>query len=121
MKHKKINLPEKFDLFQDYWNPRIIAQLNGQDIRLAKLKGELIWHSHEDEDELFYVIKGKLKMCLESKDEIIEEGEMLIIPRGTKHKPVAEEECWVILFEPSDTKHTGDSHCEQTKSKFEHI
>jgi len=118
---KAINLLEKYDLFNDYWNPRVVAEFNGQQIKLVKVKGEIIWHTHKHEDELFYVIKGKLKICLENTEEIINEGEMFIVPRGLKHKPIALEECWLVLFEPSETKHTGDQHCDQTISEFKWI
>jgi len=116
-----VNLKEKYDLFHDYWNPRIIAELNGQQIKLVKVKGELIWHTHEHEDEMFYVIKGELKICFENSEKTIKEGEMFVVPNGIKHKPIAQEECWVVLFEPSGTKHTGDQHCKQTVSKFKWI
>nr|WP_299217545.1 cupin domain-containing protein [uncultured Aquimarina sp.] len=118
---KTIHLKEKYDLFQDYWNPRIVAELNGQQIKVVKVKGELVYHTHEHEDELFYVIKGSLKICFENSEKTITEGEMLVVPRGIKHKPIAQEECWLVLFEPSEIKHTGDKNCEQTVSKFKWI
>ncbi|MDF1694569.1 MAG: cupin domain-containing protein [Saprospiraceae bacterium] len=118
---QKINLIEKFNLISEYWSPRIITELNGQQIRLAKVKGELIWHSHEREDEMFYVLKGKIKLLLEDQEVIINEGEVFVVPRGVKHKPIAEEECWVVLFEPAETKHTGDQFCEQTITNFNWI
>nr|WP_298541208.1 cupin domain-containing protein [uncultured Aquimarina sp.] len=118
---KTFHLKEKYDLFQDYWNPRIVAELNGQQIKVVKVKGELVYHTHEHEDELFYVIKGSIKICFENSEKTIKEGEMLIVPRGIKHKPIAQEECWLVLFEPSEIKHTGDTYCEQTVSKFKWI
>ena len=118
---KTVNLKEKYDLFHDYWNPRIVAELNGQQVKLVKVKGELIWHTHEHEDELFYVIKGKLKICFAASENTIQEGEMFIVPKGMKHKPIARDECWLVLIEPSETKHTGDQHCERTVSKFKWI
>jgi len=118
---KTINLLQKYDLFDDYWNPRIVAELNGQQIKLVKVKGELIYHTHEHEDELFYVIKGQLKICLEYSEITIKEGEMFIVPKGIKHKPIAQNECWLVLFEPSITKHTGNQYCEQTVSEFKWI
>ncbi|MBC8756207.1 cupin domain-containing protein [Kordia sp. YSTF-M3] len=118
---KAVNLKEKYDLFHDYWNPRIVAELNGQHVKVVKVKGELIWHRHEHEDELFYVIKGKLKICFENSEKTINEGELFVVPKGITHKPIAQEECWLVLFEPSGTKHTGDQKCEQTVSKFEWI
>lgn len=118
---KAINLIEKYNVFNDYWNPRVIAELNEQQIKLVKVKGELIWHTHEHEDELFYIIKGSLKLCFVDDEVTINEGEMFVVPKGAKHKPIALNECWVVLFEPSRTKHTGDEHCEQTVSNFKWI
>ncbi len=116
-----VNIKEKFTLFTEQWSPKIIGQLNGQDVKLAKLLGEFVWHDHKNEDELFYIIKGTLK--IEFRDKMIElqEGDMLIIPKGVEHKPIAKEEVWVLLFEPSNIKHTGDVEHELTKEKFEKI
>lgn len=116
-----INIADKFSLFQDHWSPKIIGELNGQDVKLAKVKGEFVWHDHKDEDELFFIIKGTLKLVF--RDRIIElnPGEMLIIPRGVEHKPIAEEEVWLMLFEPTSTKHTGDVVDALTVSKFDRI
>ena len=116
-----VNIKEKFTLFTEQWSPKIIGQLNGQDVKLAKLQGEFVWHDHKEEDELFYIIKGTLQ--IEFRDKMIElqEGDMLIIPKGVEHKPIAEEEVWVLLFEPSNIKHTGDVEHELTKEKFEKI
>lgn len=116
-----INLHEKFQTFSDHWSPKIIGALNGQEIRLAKLKGEFIWHDHKDEDELFFVVKGSLKMEFRDKTVVLNAGEMLIVPKGVEHKPVAEEEVWVLLFEPAQIKHTGDVQHELTKSRHEWI
>lgn len=118
---EKINIDNKFNLFQDHWNPRIIGELNGQHVKLAKLKGEFIWHSHENEDELFYVAKGILKMEFRDRTEILQQGEMIIVPRGVEHKPVAEEEVHVILFEPASTINTGEVENEKTRKKLEVI
>src|SRR6188768_2366545 len=109
-----VNLMEKFNLFNDLWSPKIIGELNGQEIKLAKVKGEFVWHHHRDEDELFFIIKGKLKIEFKHETVELEEGEMLIIPKGTEHKPIAEEEVWLMLFEPANTKHTGDVKHELT-------
>jgi len=103
-----VNIADKFSLFSEHWTPHIIGQLNGQDVKLAKLKGEFVWHDHEHEDEMFLVIKGNLKIEFEDRESLLHEGEMLIVPKGVKHRPVAEEEVWVMLFEPSAIKHTGD-------------
>lgn len=116
-----INISEKFKLFNEYWTPKKVGELNGQQILLAKLKGEFIWHTHEDEDELFIIIKGSLK--LEFRDKIMElkEGEMCIIPKGVEHKPIAENEVHVMLFEPLSIKHTGNIESEFTVKTFENI
>lgn len=109
----KINLQEKLSLINDHWNPRIAGELNGQQVKLVKFKGPFTWHHHEQEDELFMVIKGRFKMEYrdDSGDEQatwIEPGEIVIVPRGQEHRPVAEEECHVLLFEPATTLNTGN-------------
>lgn len=116
-----INILEKFELFNDYWTPKKVGELNGQQLLLAKLKGNFIWHAHDQEDELFIIIKGNLK--IEFKDKIVElkEGEMCIIPKGVEHKPIAENEVWVMLFEPLSIKHTGSIENELTVKIFENI
>ena len=116
-----LNIKSKFSRFNDQWSPKIIGQLNGQDVKLAKLEGEFVWHDHKDEDELFYIVKGTLIIEFRDKTETLEEGEMIIVPRGVEHKPIAEKEVWVLLFEPSNIKHTGDVQHELTKEKFEKI
>ncbi len=116
-----INVHEKFNLFQDHWSPKVIGSLNNQHVKLVKVHGELIWHSHEEEDELFFVIKGKLKLCFEGKNMIVKEGEMLIVPKQVRHKPIAEKECWLLLFEPAGIKHTGNEQCEYTKTHFDKL
>lgn len=117
----KVNLKEKLSQFQDHWNPRIAGELNGQQVKLAKLKGEFIWHHHEHEDELFLVIKGSLKMEYRDRTEIINEGEFIIVPSGVEHKPVAEEEVEVMLFEPASTLNTGNIENERTKKNLDLI
>jgi mannose-6-phosphate isomerase-like protein (cupin superfamily) len=116
-----INIQEKFNLFNEQWSPKIIGQLNGQDVKLTKLQGEFIWHDHKNEDELFYVLKGTLQIEFRDKICTLNEGEMLIIPSGVEHKPIAKEEVWVLLFEPSNIKHTGEVEHELTKETFEKI
>jgi mannose-6-phosphate isomerase-like protein (cupin superfamily) len=116
-----VNIKEKFTLFTEQWSPKIIGQLNGQDVKLAKLQGEFVWHDHKNEDELFYIIKGRLQIEFRDKMITLHEGDMLIIPKGVEHKPIAKEEVWVLLFEPSNIKHTGDVKHEFTKEKFEKI
>lgn len=112
----KVNIKEKFELFDDYWSPRIIAELNGQQVKLAKLKDDFVWHSHEHEDELFYVIKGTLIMEFKERKVIVNEGETIVVPKGVEHNPhtLNNEEVWVMLFEPKATKHTGDVKHEKT-------
>ena len=105
---EKVNVKEKLQLFTDYWNPRIVGELNGQHVKLTKLKGEFIWHHHENEDELFYVVQGSLRMELRESTVTINEGEFFIVPRGVEHKPVAAEETHVMLFEPASTLNTGN-------------
>ena len=116
-----INLKEKFALFNDHWSPKIIGELNGQEIKLAKVKGEFVWHNHAEEDELFFIIKGELK--IEFKDKVIKlaEGEMLIVPKGVEHRPIAEEEVLLVLFEPANIKHTGDVKHALTVEQYEKI
>ncbi|PKP17118.1 MAG: cupin domain-containing protein [Bacteroidetes bacterium HGW-Bacteroidetes-23] len=116
-----INLNQKFSLFNDHWNPKIIGELNGQSIKLAKVKGEFVWHNHQHEDELFFVIKGKLKIEFADKIVEINEGEMIIVPKGVEHKPIAEEEVLLMLFEPNTLKHTGEVKSELTVEKCERI
>jgi mannose-6-phosphate isomerase-like protein (cupin superfamily) len=103
-----INISEKLDQIDDYWHPRLVAELNGQHVRLAKLKGEFVWHQHDSEDEMFLVIRGHLKIALRDKTIVIGEGEFVVIPRGVEHKPIAEVEVHVMLFEPAETLNTGD-------------
>lgn len=118
---EKVNIKEKFGLFNEHWSPKVIGELNGQAVKIAKVKGEFVWHDHADEDELFLIIKGQLKLEFRDKTVVLNEGEMLIIPRGIEHKPIAEEECWLMLFEPIATKHTGDVKHELTVEKYERI
>ena len=116
-----IKLAEKFNLFNDHWSPKIVGELNGQEIKLAKVKGEFVWHNHQNEDELFFVIKGKLKIEFTDKTVEIKEGEMLIVPKGVEHKPIAEDEVLLMLFEPKDIKHTGEVNSELTVNTCERI
>ena len=106
---KKINLAEKFAQFTEHWSPKIVAELNGQHLKLAKFQGEFVWHSHENEDELFQVVRGSFRM--EFRDHTVElrEGEMIVVPRGVEHRPVAEKEVCVLLFEPASTVNTGNN------------
>lgn len=111
----KINLSAKFALFSDHWSPKTIGELNGQHIKLGKFQGEFIWHKHDKEDEAFFVMKGSFNMELRDKTIVLNEGDMLIVPKGVEHKPVAENEVWVMLFEPAGTLNTGNVFDEKTK------
>jgi len=102
-----IDLTEKFEAIDDRWNPRIIASLNGQDVKLAKIEGDFVWHTHEEEDELFYVVKGRLEMHFRKKTEVLLPGQIIVVPRGVEHKPLATEETWIMLFELQNIDHTG--------------
>ena len=120
-----INLREKLSLFHDYWNPRIVSELNGQYVKLVKFQGPFAWHHHENEDELFMVVNGRFRM--EYRDDTgekttwINEGEMIVVPRGVEHRPVADEECHVLLFEPVSTLNTGNVEHELTRRELSRI
>jgi mannose-6-phosphate isomerase-like protein (cupin superfamily) len=118
---EKVNLNQKFGLFNEYWSPKIAGELNGQQVKLAKLHGEFVWHKHDVEDELFFVTKGTLKMEFRDKTITIEENEFLIVPRGVEHRPVAIEEVWLMLFEPASTLNTGDTAIDLTKKELDWI
>ncbi len=118
---EKINLKHKLSLFTDHWNPYIIGELNGQHVKLAKLKGEFVWHHHDNEDELFLVLKGRLLMQLRDKDIWVEEGEMIIIPAKVEHRPVAPEEVHIMLFEPATTLNTGNVADSKTKTQLDRL
>jgi mannose-6-phosphate isomerase-like protein (cupin superfamily) len=118
---EKVSLAHKFSLFQDYWSPKIAGELNDSYVKLAKLKGEFVWHHHEVEDELFLVVKGKLLIKLRDQDIWLEEGEFVIIPRGVEHLPIAEGESQVLLLEPKSTLNTGDVQNERTVANLERI
>jgi mannose-6-phosphate isomerase-like protein (cupin superfamily) len=117
----KVNLLEKFGLFSEHWSPKIIGELNGQQVKLVKFKGEFVFHKHDNEDELFMVIKGKFKMEYRDKTVDVNEGEVLIVPGGVEHKPVADEEVWVLLFEPASTLNTGNIINGKTKTQLDKI
>jgi mannose-6-phosphate isomerase-like protein (cupin superfamily) len=118
---EKISLSAKLAQFADHWNPRLIGELNGQHVKLTKLKGAFIWHQHEHEDELFLVVNGRFRMEFRDRDIWLEAGEMLIVPRGVEHRPVAEEEASVLLFEPATTVNTGNVVDERTRHTLEKI
>src|SRR6476646_8954938 len=117
-----VNLAEKLSLFNEYWSPRIVGDLNDSHVKLVKVKGEFVWHSHEDEDELFLVVKGKLCIMLRDGDILLNEGEFAIIPKGVEHKPVADEEAHLLLLEPKTlTRNTGNIENELTAAEQPHI
>lgn len=111
---EKVNVAQKLTLFQEYWSPKIVGELNDSHVKLVKLKGEFVWHHHENEDELFLVLKGRLLIKLRDKDVWLDEGEFIIIPKGVEHKPVAAEEVHVMLLEPKSTVNTGNVRHEKT-------
>ena len=113
----KINIKEKFALFDERWSPKIVGELNGQHVKLVKLHGEFVWHHHEQEDELFLVLAGRLRMDFRDRRVWVEEGEFIIVPRGVEHRPVAEEEVHVMLFEPATTLNTGNVRNELTATE----
>ena len=121
----KINLAQKLSLINDHWNPRIAGELNGQLLKLVKFQGLFTWHHHENEDELFFVVKGRFRLDYREdghvREEWIEAGEMIIVPRGVEHRPFAEEECEVLLFEPASTLNTGNVEDEFTRKELEVI
>ncbi|WP_205669488.1 cupin domain-containing protein [Brevibacillus formosus] len=118
---EKVNVAEKFSLFHEYWSPKIAGEINDSYVKLAKLKGEFVWHQHENEDEMFLVVKGKLLIKFRDKDVWVNEGEFLIVPKGVEHMPVAEEEVHVLLLEPKTTLNTGDQVNEKTVTDLETI
>jgi mannose-6-phosphate isomerase-like protein (cupin superfamily) len=117
----KINLAEKFSLFTDHWSPKITGELNGQQVKLVKFKGEFVWHHHETEDELFLVVNGSFDMHFRDKVVTLNEGELNIVPHGIEHKPVAKEEVHVLLFEPATTLNTGNTENERTVKELHRI
>ena len=117
----KINIGDKLSLFKDHFNPRIIGELNGQHVKLAKFQGEFVWHKHDREDELFLVLEGEFKMEFRDKTVTIGKNEIIIVPRGVEHRPVAEKEVSILLFEPASTLNTGDIKSERTREKLEWI
>ena len=117
-KMEKVNISEKLSTFHDYFNPRIVGELNGQQVKLVKFRGEFIWHHHDNEDELFYVVKGSFDMHMRDKTITVSAGEFLIVPRGVEHKPVAKEEVEIMLFEPATTLNTGNIENELTRKNL---
>ena len=118
---EKVNLAQKFDLFNEYWSPRIAGELNDSYVKLAKLKGEFEWHHHENEDELFLVVKGHLTIRLHDQDVELDPGEFVVIPRCVEHMPVADEEVHVMLLEPKSTLNTGNVQSERTVADLKRV
>lgn len=118
---EKVNIAEKLALFQDYWKPRIVAELNGQQVKVVKLLGPFEWHHHEREDEMFLVVRGSLRLEFRERAVELQAGELLVVPRGVEHRPVAEGEVEVLLFEPASTLNTGNVHDERTVAEPERI
>ncbi len=117
----KINITEKFSGIHEYWKPYIASELNGQHVKLDKLKGEFVFHHHENEDEMFLVVKGRFRIEFRDKTVSLEEGEFIVVPRGIDHKPVADEECWILLFEPASTLNTGNIENEFTQHELDRV
>jgi mannose-6-phosphate isomerase-like protein (cupin superfamily) len=118
---EKVNIAEKLSLFDEHWSPKIVGELNGQHVKLVKLLGEFVRHHHDDEDELFLVVKGRFRMEYRDRLEWVEEGEFVVVPRGVEHRPVAEEEAHVMLFEPATTVNTGNATGEMTQETLDRI
>ncbi|HEX8651364.1 MAG TPA: cupin domain-containing protein [Pyrinomonadaceae bacterium] len=118
---RKVNLKESFDLFDDYWSPKIAGEINDSYVKLVKFQGDFVWHHHDAEDEMFLVVKGRLLIRFRDQDMWLDEGEMVIIPRGVEHQPVAQEEVHVLLFEPKSTLNTGNVQSERTLPELERL
>lgn len=118
---QKVNLADKFAKISEYWKPYIAGELNGQLVKLDKLKGEFIWHHHEQEDELFLCLRGRFRIEFRDQTIGLEAGEFLVVPRGVEHRPVADEEAWILLFEPASTVNTGNVENQMTLHELERI
>lgn len=122
MSPEKVNVEEKLSLFDEPWSPKVVGELNGQHVKLVRLRGPFVWHHHDEEDEMFLVVKGRFRMEFRDRSVWIEEGEFIVVPRGVEHRPVAEEEACVMLFEPASTLNTGNIRDEQlTAEELERI
>ncbi|MEX2157029.1 MAG: cupin domain-containing protein [Gemmatimonadales bacterium] len=121
MTSRTVNLAEMFSQFQELWSPKVVGEVNDSHVKLVKLKGEFVWHHHEREDELFLVVKGRLRLRLRDRDLVLGPGEFAIIPHGVEHLPVAEEETHVLLFEPQSTLNTGNVRNERTVAELDRL
>jgi mannose-6-phosphate isomerase-like protein (cupin superfamily) len=110
------NLLTAFDRVTEHWSPKVVGRVNDQLLKVAKIKGQLVWHAHDDEDELFHIVKGEMRIEFEQETVHLREGDFLTVPKGVRHNPVADEECWILLIEPASTKHTGDEMTPKTRS-----
>ncbi len=118
---EKVNVREKLQLFSDHWKPKVVGELNGQHVKLVKFQGEFVWHDHKEEDEMFLVVRGSFRMEFREGSVELGEGEFLIVPRGVEHRPVAENEVAVMLFEPAGIRHTGDVESKLTVREIEWV
>lgn len=118
---EKVNIKNKLSLFSEHWSPKIVGELNGQHVKLAKFQGEFVWHKHEHEDELFYVLEGEFNLEFRDKTVTLTQGEFIIVPKGVEHRPVAKNEVSVMLFEPATTLNTGDIQSHLTKQNLDRI
>src|SRR5918994_6172797 len=121
MSGEKVNIADKLALFEEHWSPKVVGELNGQHVKLVKLLGKFVWHHHEEEDELFLVVEGRFRMEFRDRSVWIEEGELIVVPRGVEHRPVAEEEAHVLLFEPASTLNTGNVRDDRTFTELDRI
>lgn len=117
----KVNIKDRFALFDEHWSPKIVGELNGQHVKLVKLLGEFVWHHHDEEDELFLLVKGRFRMEFRDRSVTLEEGEFIVVPRGVEHRPVADEEAHILLFEPASTLNTGNIRGEMTVAELDRI
>lgn len=118
---EKVNLKDKLSRFSDYWNPRVVGELNGQQVKLVRFQGPFVWHHHDNEDEMFLVVEGRFRMEFRHRHVELESGEFIIVPRGTEHRPVADQDVSVLLFEPATTLNTGNVRDERTREHLERI
>ncbi len=118
---EKVSIAQKLSLFEEHWSPKVVGELNGQHVKLVKLLGPFVWHHHDEEDELFLVVRGRFRMEYRDREEWVEEGEFVVVPRGVEHRPVAEEEAHIMLFEPASTVNTGNATGGMTQETLDRI